>query len=78
MVPTSQYTDILMQKIELNDIVTVPRGRYLYVGKVIDFTPQMVRVELFPPAFKQVLLRYPCDLMRLSPEDGTFYLLARK
>lgn len=71
--------DFLNQDLELGDCVALvfSDSKRFHIGRIIKFTPKMVRLEFVTRSWSQTTIQSPEDLIKLQPEQVTWYLLTQ-
>lgn len=70
--------DFLHQDLEIGDYVVMvySDSKQFRIGKIIKFTPKMVRIEFIGnTAWQKTSAQSPEDLIKLMPEQVTWYLM---
>lgn len=72
-----EHHDKLGRLIEVNDFVAYPSHNSLMFGQVIKLNAKMVKVVRVPAGkyFDSGSNKYPHDMVKLEPNDMTWYLL---
>lgn len=75
-----EHKDKLGKIINIDDVVAYPYHNSLAIGKVVKLNNKMVKMVKLPAGkYKDSgTNKYPADVVKLNPEDVTFYLLMGK
>lgn len=75
-----EHKDKLGKIINIDDVVAYPSHNSLAIGKVVKLNNKMVKVTKIIAGKRKDsgTNKYPYDVVKLNPEDVTFYLLMGK